>query len=323
MPTPYQRILVSVDGSSRDHFVTQQALHVAGGDKARLAFIRVVEPIPEQVGWLAEGFPPPVDLQQMRLEQARTEMQGLFNRYGLNNRQTRCILTEGPPHIGIIRQVLRGGHDLVIRAGDAAHLFTQTIFGSTCRQLMRKCPAPVLAVKPLNDNRHHKLLAALGPPHTREETLNPFILESTRQLADLDEAEIHVVHVWQPEIFPQVPAWSSQLRRQIDQWITQQEQVRRQWFEQTLEQSGLARRAQAHFLHGEPSLTLTEFVNNKQIDLVVMGTVARTGLRGLLTGNTAEKILQEINCAILALKPEGFITPVTLDETDSNRWSGC
>ncbi|MDX2428746.1 MAG: universal stress protein [Xanthomonadales bacterium] len=54
----------------------------------------------------------------------------------------------------------------------------------------------------------------------------------------------------------------------------------------------------------------------KQIeaDLIVMGTVARTGVPGFIIGNTAEAILGQIECSVLALKPPGFVTPVTVDE---------
>ena len=47
-----------------------------------------------------------------------------------------------------------------------------------------------------------------------------------------------------------------------------------------------------------------------QIGLVVMGTVARKGISGLLMGNTAEAILRSVDCSVLAVKPEGFVTPV-------------
>jgi len=45
-----------------------------------------------------------------------------------------------------------------------------------------------------------------------------------------------------------------------------------------------------------------------------MGTVARTGMPGLLIGNTAEGVLNEIDYSVLAVKPPGFVTPVTLEE---------
>ncbi len=49
------------------------------------------------------------------------------------------------------------------------------------------------------------------------------------------------------------------------------------------------------------------------IDLIVMGTVARTGIPGLIIGNTAESVLSQISCSVLAVKPPDFVTPVTLE----------
>ena len=46
--------------------------------------------------------------------------------------------------------------------------------------------------------------------------------------------------------------------------------------------------------------------------VIVMGTVCRTGVAGLLIGNTAEVVLQQAECAVLAVKPDGFLSPVTL-----------
>ena len=43
-----------------------------------------------------------------------------------------------------------------------------------------------------------------------------------------------------------------------------------------------------------------------------MGTVGRTGIRGLFIGNTAEAILNQVKCSVLAVKPSGFETPVRL-----------
>jgi len=45
-----------------------------------------------------------------------------------------------------------------------------------------------------------------------------------------------------------------------------------------------------------------------------MGTVARTGIPGLIIGNTAESILSDIDCSLLAVKPEGFVTPISMNK---------
>ena len=41
-----------------------------------------------------------------------------------------------------------------------------------------------------------------------------------------------------------------------------------------------------------------------------MGTVARSGVPGLLIGNKAEKVLSGIDCTVLAVKPSGYVSPV-------------
>jgi len=51
-------------------------------------------------------------------------------------------------------------------------------------------------------------------------------------------------------------------------------------------------------------------VENKNIDILVMGTVARTGIPGFVIGNTAENIVQKLSCSLMALKPRGFVSPV-------------
>jgi universal stress protein E len=64
---------------------------------------------------------------------------------------------------------------------------------------------------------------------------------------------------------------------------------------------------------GEPAEVIPEFVVAEGIDLVVMGTVARAGLAGMLIGNTAERVLRKLPCSVLTVKPNGFVSPVRLD----------
>jgi universal stress protein E len=63
-------------------------------------------------------------------------------------------------------------------------------------------------------------------------------------------------------------------------------------------------------LKGNPEKIIPQFIEEKKIDILAMGTVARTGIPGFIIGNTAENILQKISCSLLALKPNGFVTPV-------------
>ena len=50
-----------------------------------------------------------------------------------------------------------------------------------------------------------------------------------------------------------------------------------------------------------------------KIDLIVMGIIFRTGVLGVLIGDTAEDVLKKVDFSVLAVKPDDFITPVKLE----------
>jgi len=64
---------------------------------------------------------------------------------------------------------------------------------------------------------------------------------------------------------------------------------------------------------GEPSDRILAASRRTKPGLIVMGSVGRTGIPGFLIGNTAEKVLRRCDCSILAVKPDGFVSPVQLE----------
>ena len=68
-----------------------------------------------------------------------------------------------------------------------------------------------------------------------------------------------------------------------------------------------------HVVKGPAHFVVSELARELAVDLVVMGTVARTGIDGFFMGNTAEGILAELDCSVLTIKPPGFTSPVTLE----------
>ncbi len=43
---------------------------------------------------------------------------------------------------------------------------------------------------------------------------------------------------------------------------------------------------------------------------MVMGTLSKTGLAGLIAGNAAEMVFHTADCSVLAVKPPDFVSPV-------------
>jgi len=73
-----------------------------------------------------------------------------------------------------------------------------------------------------------------------------------------------------------------------------------------IEEAGIEGENVIHHLHGEADNEIPRCVTNIDIDVLVMGTSARTGLSGVVIGNTAENILQHIHCSLVAFKPQDF-----------------
>ena len=71
-----------------------------------------------------------------------------------------------------------------------------------------------------------------------------------------------------------------------------------------------------HLVKGSAAeLVLGARLAKHRINLLVMGTVARTGANRMVMGNTAEQVLDEVNCSVMAIKPEGFVSPILPPES--------
>jgi universal stress protein E len=70
---------------------------------------------------------------------------------------------------------------------------------------------------------------------------------------------------------------------------------------------------QVHVVDGPADEAILKAIDDFQIDLVMMGTSARSGISSLVLGNTAERLVSHMKCSVIAVKPAGFECPVSLD----------
>ena len=60
----------------------------------------------------------------------------------------------------------------------------------------------------------------------------------------------------------------------------------------------------------DPQEAIVQVVNEIKPDLLVMGSQARIGIPGFLIGNTAEKVIRQVDCAVMTMKPDGYVSPI-------------
>ena len=101
---------------------------------------------------------------------------------------------------------------------------------------------------------------------------------------------------------------------ELKAWLAETRQAHEREMEAVLQPYRQAGHSmELHLLKGDPAKHIVETAQKKRADLIVMGTLTRTGVAGLFIGNTAERVLQKVDCSVVAVKPDGFVSPVTLD----------
>jgi len=55
-------------------------------------------------------------------------------------------------------------------------------------------------------------------------------------------------------------------------------------------------------LEGNPAVEITRFASDNDVDLIVMGTLGKSGIDRILLGSTAEKVIRIANCPVLVIK---------------------
>jgi len=183
--------------------------------------------------------------------------------------------------------------------------------------LMRKCPCPVWAIMPTKRKQYTRILSAVDPVPADDErnALNIKIMEIATSLAQAEGSELHIIHCWTAEMQKRLKSHSVLSESEIDMIVREHRKAHKMWLDQLLGVFNLkALSHKTHLLKGGTTKLIADLARKKRVELVVMGTVCRTGLPGFFIGNTAEKTLQQMDCSVLALKPDGFVTPVRVDE---------
>ncbi len=231
---------------------------------------------------------------------------------------TSELVLQGVPFIEVIRKVLRDGHDLVMKGAAGENEGNSLFFGSTDLHLLRKCPCPVWIMKKSRRKRYARVLAAVEPDPGDEQrsALNRRILDLATSLSKLDGSELDVVNVWRlgAEEILRNSGVSRVSNTEVDLLAANERKHRKRNLKELLEDypdEDLKRKV--HLLKGAAREVIPELAEQKRVDLIVMGTVGRTGIRGLIIGNTAEAILNQVECSVLAVKPPAFETPVRFD----------
>ncbi len=314
----FRSILFVAVPEADDAAALERTVQLAESHQARLTVVdlRAAEPGPATAGVS------PAVLREAIAEASREVLQSYADSVG-GRVELHTETLFGVGFVEVIRSVLRDQHDLVVKAAHGRGTGRRAWLGSLDMHLLRKCPVPVWIARPSSERSYRRVLAAVdvdsGHESSDGDSLNRRILEAAASQALADFAELHVVHAWQPA-YEGILRTRSVFAREEDAraYVEAERERHRRSLDQLGERLPAWIGAEAHD-YLEPRLHLRQGAADEVIpaavedlgaDLLAMGTVGRTGIAGLIIGNTAETILASIDCSVLAVKPPGFRTPV-------------
>lgn len=311
----FQNILYVTFSPGVSSAALEEALDLARTNGARLTVLGSFPEFPEELQAYQNSF-----AQSMvdQLKTAKADCGGTGEPETVADQVRYEVEFGKTPAMRIIRRVLRQGHDLVVKDTEPAE--GGRGFRSVDMQLLRKCPCAVWLCRPERSapEKNAAIAVAIDPESraSDEEELALRLLRVSSSLAERCGSELHVVSCWDFEFEETLHRnpWYRVPEDELFRIVSQARGKRRGTLDDLVRKADLGEKAHVHFERGHPGEIIPSFLEKNGTDILVMGTVARTGLSGLLIGNTAEDILQKAPCSLLALKPEGFVSPVRIDD---------
>ena len=309
----YQNILVVIDPTTDEQKALKRAIDLAstikssGANQIKLcAFLSIFDFSYEMTTILSSDERDV--MRQSVIKDKELWLENLINKLNPDIEINCQVVWHNRPFEAIIDRVIKQGYDLVIKGTHQHDKFKSVIFTPTDWHILRKCPCPVLLVKEHNWPSNGNILAALnvGSDEAEHHSLNVKITEEAKQLALLIQANVHLV-----SSFPGTPV---NIAIEIPEFNSTE-------YNETMlkhhQQAMIAHANQfdisvvnTHVEEGLPETVIEQVAAKLDAELVILGTIGRTGISAALIGNTADHVIDQLNCDVLALKPDGYISPL-------------
>lgn len=309
-----RRILVGIkDPGARSLPAVEKAAQLAQATGAELALFHAITMLVAAEPYLyAEGgFS---NLERGVRQKHVDQLEGLAERLRDRHRKLKLRVDadwDYPIHEAIVRQARKIKADLVVVEAHAGRRLVPWLLRLTDWELLRTSPVPVLIVKSTRAWRRPRLLAAIDPAHAyaKPAGLDAEVLKAGEQLSSALKGTLHVMHAFMPVPTGAMPFMGANTGM-VQEVLASSELQARQAFERALRKARIPRNRR-HLVRGAPSEAVPRIARTLRADIVVMGAISRSALKRIVIGNTAERVLGDLPCDVLVVKPKRFVTRVS------------
>jgi universal stress protein E len=218
-----------------------------------------------------------------------------------------------PAHEAVVRRARAIGADLIVAERHAGRHVARWLMRYPDWELLRQSPVPVLLVKRARVYKAPRILAAIDPTHAFDKSarLDQSILELAGSIAGAVHGTLHVLHAYVPTAAG-LDARRLNVANAAQLIIDEAEKQAVLRVDKALRAADLASldARRRHLVPLHAANAIPALARKLASDMVVMGALSRSGMKGLIIGNTAERVLDELRCDVLVVKPPGFESAV-------------
>lgn len=198
----------------------------------------------------------------------------------------------------ILNRALDWAPDLLIKDAGRATALRAVLPLSVDHELLRLCPFPLYLVHGGGEDLPKKIVVAVDPAHPWhcDGALNERIIFAARDYALQADASMELLSVCSADTDRNV--------HNNDEY-EQQRLAHKMGLAMLVKKFGVAAQ-HIHVHHGEAVSTLAREVRASGAGLLVIGSLCRSGIGRLVAGSVAARLVDEIDCDLLAVKPAGF-----------------
>ncbi len=289
---PAIRPWVAANLAAPSRLAVRQAFQVANTDRIPVTLVTVV-PAPSE-GWFgsSEETERNAQLDLTAAEAVLRDLQAQHTKHA-GSPAAECLVRTGDAWEELILIAGNRPDTLLVCGTRELSLVRRVLFGTTGLKLLRLAPGPVWLVKPrIDDNDSTDIVAAtdLGP-------VGADVLQSSVSLAKTLNAKLHVVHAAAGGGPKELADSQSRIHAQLA----------------ATDYRTLPFGVRVKVIPGDADQCILTTAQEANADLVVIGTSSKSGASALLPGSTVERLLSQLTCSVLALKPEGFRSMLPAD----------
>lgn len=308
----FRNILFVTNAIGNDINGLQQTLQLACNNKAKLSVLIVCPSLPKKLQDYQRSY------EESLIDKINKEIQTAKSNINIDNKKLAVnidFIFGDTLSIQITRYILKHSHDLLIKKVEGDN--EAKGFRSLDFELLRKAPCGILLFRDKNyKHKKQRVAVAIDPQEEKKvgHDLSIHLLKVAYSLAEYYTEPLDIISSWifGMENYLRDNVWIRIPEDELDKLVADEKTVQYNALQDLIQKSRIGDKYQIDLVKGYPDTTIPLMIAEKNIDILVMGTVARTGISGFIIGNTAENILQEVSCSLLALKPKGFVSPVTL-----------